>query len=389
MKKLLYRLFQVILILQVSCITPLTDVVSEEDLVLVVEGFITDEPGPHDVQVTFFNPIDPNRRSTNAFPNVQVSVIEVETQESTLLRRSTVTRKFYDPPDDLPPSPPECSIEPSFMDGQTPFQTPASFRGVVGNSYILEVRFGGDKVYRSEPQLMLPTPDIDSLLLDFVEIPTVERDRPGSGVEVYASWQDPPEANYYFWQLQGTYRIDTRFVPTPTEVSNADCFCFFDIADDGLDGCWIVEPDLPDNEEAFSDIDVNGNEITLPIGIVVDDGVRFREGKDVDPQRLYHIEVAQYAMSEEAFLYKQRIEILKEIDGEIFDPAPLGIEGNLKNIEDDEELIIGFFGAYSVKKKGIFIEREMLDFIQIPSTQICGDCRVRDGSQLQTPDPFL
>ncbi len=369
-----------------GCVTPLTDIVTEDPVVLVVEGFITDEPGPHEVQVTFFNPINPNQRPLNGLPQALVSVIEVETGAATTLERRLERRRQYYPPDI--PGPPVCFIPPFYHEGLTPYLTPSSFQGVVGNSYYLEIKFGGE-VFRSEAQRILPTPDIDSVLLDFVDIPSVDRDRPGSGVEVYASWQDPPETNYYFWRVDGIYRIDTRYIPQPTSLENSACFCPFDISDRRADGCWIHEDNLPNNEIAFSDAELNGKLVTLPVGLVVDDGVRFREGKDVDPERLYHVDVAQHVMSEEAFLYNERIKILKEIDGEIFDPAPLDIKGNLYNIEDEEDLIIGFFGAYAVKRKGAFIKRNMLEFTQTPSTLICGDCRAREGAQEETPEPFL
>ena len=92
-------------------------------------------------------------------------------------------------------------------------------------------------------------------------------------------------------------------------------------------------------------------------------------------------------MSREAFNFNERIATLAEINGEIFDSPPLSVGGNLFNIENPDEDVVGFFGAYSVQKRDIFIDKNMLSFVQ-PFPRPCGDCRIRAGAQLEIPEPY-
>ncbi len=63
------------------------------------------------------------------------------------------------------------------------------------------------------------------------------------------------------------------------------------------------------------------------------------------------------------------------------------IAGNISNVNDPSEAVIGFFGAHSVTKTDKFIKRSILENIQ-RWLFACGDCRVRPGSSLETPVPY-
>ena len=76
-----------------------------------------------------------------------------------------------------------------------------------------------------------------------------------------------------------------------------------------------------------------------------------------------------------------------EIDGDLFDPPPAEIRGNIRNVDRPDEIVIGFFGAYSVKKKEIFIKRADIEELQF-NPRPCGDCRSRAGAQVSIPEVY-
>ena len=366
--------FVLTLVVCSTCITRLDIEPSDFEDYLVVEGFINNEPGPHRFRITrvsrFSGVLDGGAILTE---EAEVTITD-QNGLSVPLRRKAVTRK-----DIFNADPMGCSPGVLFVQVQTNYLAPEGFHGEVGNTYTLEIQTTDGKIYRSEPQTMRHTPPLDSLHLSFKKLPSLDPVVIPSGVEIFAIWQDPPgEDNYYSWIVNGIYRINTS--------DRGDACCLFDPNDGGAGFCWILENDLPGNESAFPDSRVNGQRITVPIGFIEDDGIRF--ASDLVPaNKLYYIEVEQYAITKEAFEFNERIKTLAEIDGEIFDPPPVGVRGNIYNIADPDEIVIGHFGAYEVQKKDIFLDASMLEFRQ-RFPRPCGDCRVRAGAQLETPGPY-
>ena len=137
--------------------------------------------------------------------------------------------------------------------------------------------------------------------------------------------------------------------------------------------------------------------------------------------RKYSILVKQYAMTKDWFEWESILKKNTEQLGSIFDAQPSDISGNIHNIYNPGEKIIGFVGCTSETEKRIFISRSELpqtyiytgyedclpdtvlnnnvsDYFDSPnvlpisdyyvqgflvgrigSTQFCVDCRIRGG----------
>ena len=363
-------------ILVSSCITRLDIEPSDFEEHLVVEGFITNEPGPHEFRVTriaqFAGVLEGGVIERE---DADARIIDQNGQSIPLEVRNLQRKEVYNA------NPEGCTPAVTFARIQTNYLTPGNFQGEIGNTYTLEIITKDGNTYRSAPQTMQATPPLDSLQVRFVELPSLDPVVVPSGVEVIASWQDPAgEENYYSWSINGIYRINT------SEANLPGACCIFDPRDNQARDCWIHEHDVDGNEIAFSDIQADGQFITKKVGFIEDDGLRFASS-GVPANKQYYIEVIQFAIPKEAFEFNERIKTLEEIDGEIFDPPPLSIRGNIYNINDPGEIVIGYFGAYSVQKKDIFIPANLLEFRQ-RFPRPCGDCRVLGGAQTEIPGPY-
>lgn len=355
-----------------TCITRLDVEPSEVDNVLVVQGFINDDFGPHDFRITrlakFAGTFDGG--SVRIIENAKVRIIDQNNIATPVERMPAIRRDFGG----------GCGLV--FVEVITDYRTPESFKGEIGSTYTLEIITEEGEAYRSEPQTMLPTPPIDSLLLAFKELPDLDQVTPGSGVEVFATWQDPSEEeNFYFWRVNGIYKIST-----PDRSAPGSC-CPYDPIDNGAKDCWIYEKNIRGNELVFSDKRVNGQKITLPVGLIEDNGLRFADRIFALENKQYYVEVEQYRIPREAFEFNKRAKTLNEINGEIFDPPPLNIRGNIFNVNNPNQTVIGYFGAYAKQTKGKFLPRSLLKFTQ-RSIQVCGDCRVRAWAQTEIPEPY-
>ena len=91
----------------------------------------------------------------------------------------------------------------------------------------------------------------------------------------------------------------------------------------------------------------------------------------------YSINVRQYALSEESYNYWKELQKATESLGTLFDPQPSIVQGNIYNVNDDRETILGYFDASSVKEKRIFIRRSDLPLTRLPNNYFsCTDSLV-------------
>jgi len=132
-------------ILTNSCINQLDVNTNSGELILVVEGFISTQAGPHIIRISrsakygsFFEGTIRNVTNAKVF-------IRDQKGEVTFLTN----------------------------DGFGVYNTPFGFRAVVGNSYTLQITIT-DKTYYSTPQLVTKAPKIDSLILEYNKFPSTD-----------------------------------------------------------------------------------------------------------------------------------------------------------------------------------------------------------------------
>ena len=70
----------------------------------------------------------------------------------------------------------------------------------------------------------------------------------------------------------------------------------------------------------------------------------------------YSLLVRQYALSEAAFNYWEKIRINSIEQGGLYEKQPLIIKGNMHNVSNPDQQVLGFFGVSSVKSKRIFVK---------------------------------
>jgi hypothetical protein len=71
----------------------------------------------------------------------------------------------------------------------------------------------------------------------------------------------------------------------------------------------------------------------------------------------YSILIKQYSLTQQAYDYWENVKEQLEGAGSIFSPPPSQIIGNVYNIDDDTELVLGYFQVSAVTEKRFFIAR--------------------------------
>ena len=352
-----------------GCISPVNLDPSTPDRLIAVDGFISDQEGPYEIII---HEISRFAGTLQGGTEQFVTNAEVYITDQDGIRTDLTTAQLSRLEADCLSPPRIVNDVPS-----RGYFTPNGFRGEVGNTYTLHINTT-DRSYVSTPQTIVAGPEIDSVGYLYRRLPSTDPVVFGSGVDVFVSWTDPVEArNFYSWRLNGIYRVDTP------PVSGRCCPYFPD--GNGMI-CWINEENVEGNRLAFSDDLINGNEVTERVGFIEDNGLRFNN--PVTPaDRQYYVSIQQLSISGEAFAFYKLLESQLAISGSIFDPPPAALIGNMRNIDNPDENVIGFFGAFSIREKGTFINRNDLDFVQ-RYTDPCGDCRKMRWARLETPQVF-
>lgn len=220
------------------------------------------------------------------------------------------------------------------------YETKTKQRAVVGRSYKIIIDLPNGKKYESIPELVKSVPKIDSLHAPFVE----KRNPNGYKVpsfEVSAEIQDSPaKGDYYRWNW-----VNYKYLVSCRDSVNNRFKLFFRV--DCCEPCWAIK--RSDGEINLSeDLYFNGKKIKQPIMDV-----------PYNSRRPYYIEVTLYSMTETAHKYWKTVKAQISNVGGIFDNPPITIQGNIKNINNPEEQVLGFFGASDVTRKNTYVQRSL------------------------------
>ncbi|MCB0686048.1 MAG: DUF4249 domain-containing protein [Saprospiraceae bacterium] len=329
-----------------SCVDEVNIQTSQAVRTLVVEGFITTEPGPHTVKI-----------STSAkYGTIFEDFSKRESKATVRIRDNEGRVTFLTESEDA-----------------GVYLTPTDFHAELGKSYTLLINTLRQGDYASIPEETAKVPPIDSLQVFYRKTPTENTLIDQHSVEIYATWMDPPEEqNFYTWQNKGTYFIETfpenfTISTTSGKVPAPKPCC---------KNCWVTELNSDKTIRLFSDRNYDGKSITQLAANIVDDGGRFMDK--------YLVRIRQLGLSKNAFTFLDVLKRQLGVSGGIFDPPPAELRGNIVNLDDPDNTAIGYFFASEVQTDSIFIDGTVLQG-KAPSRQINDDCRILEGSTTIRP----
>ncbi len=329
-----FFLFSVMLIAD-GCVDRLEFEAKETNLSqLVVDGLITDEEGPYTIRLFRSSNIDDNLRSALPFSAKAAFILDNTGNSHALIEE-----------------------EPGIYKSD-----PNGLRGEIGNSYILRIEGRDGTIYQSEPQEILPVPDIDSVYYQFDSFkPLKGPTQYGFRVFMDAN-SGQQESKYLRWRFTGTYEVESFPAlnhllcncctmpgpPDPFPCSGVvwtgtflkkvgDCTCC-----NGWVSDFESKPQL--NDETIS---TGGLYKNVEVGYVPFTAWTFGHNK-------YMVKVEQMSLSREAYEFWKIIKDQKEGSSSLFQPAFGKVFTNITTSNLEKE-VTGFFYASAIKKKVAFI----------------------------------
>jgi hypothetical protein len=229
--------------------------------------------------------------------------------------------------------------------------------------YRLRITTTDQQQYQSDYAASNIAPPIDSL--------TWKQDK---DVTVYVHTHDPAnQTHYYQWEYIETWEYDSK-LESAWGVKNGLAYPI-DPAEQ-VHTCWI--------DDHSTDI-ITGSSIRLSEDVISQQPVAVVPQGSEKISKRYSILVRQYALSQEAYDYWSLIQKNSQQLGTLFDAQPTQLTGNLHNISNANEPVIGYISAGITQEKRLFITKfEVEDWV---NTETGPDCYIK--SIAQNPNNFL
>lgn len=350
-----------------SCVEPIYFDVPPAELQLIVEGLITDNPGPYTVSLS------------------KALTLDAQSSEPEPVQDATIT--LFDD---------EGNSEVFTEISAGSYSTNNIIQGKVGHSYYIRVETSDGKIFESTPDKLNPVGEIEDIRFEYEARTTI---KPYGEIvaDVFNIFVDsdagPAEDAYVRWRFSGTYEVLTyphlRTIWTPPYTPyKAPEPCSGYILIGGPNGgtlvqvdeckcctCWISAPEVVPQ---LSDTQLIGqNQFkNIKVGEVPITTATFH--------KRYQVTVEQMSLSKNAFEFFKLIRAQKEGASSLFQPPSGEIKGNVspRNTSDP---VLGFFWASSVKEKSIFIERSDIPYLITPMDSIRYACTNFPNSTTQKP----
>jgi hypothetical protein len=239
---------------------------------------------------------------------------------------------------------------------------PGIYAGVIpanrlqpGNRFKMNFTTADGEEYESAYDELTACPPIDSVYYEYDSIPTADPDIQTDGIRFYLDFEPSGEyGRYYRWQLEETWEYHSTWPITMYYAGRI----------------YIVTPDYS-YFYCYKTMQVKEFYILSTSDLVSNRYDRFRlHFVDNLTQKLMHkysLLIKQYSMTEEAYAFWLDLSRNNQESGGLFDSQPVRVRGNVINVNDPDEIVLGYFGVSSVKSKRIvFSDVPELSFEKVP-----------------------
>lgn len=289
------------------------------DRMIVVEGMITNTPGPYTVYLSVSAALD----KPEFIPLSGYSVIISDDQGNMELL---------------------TQIEPGV------YMTSADgIQGVIGRSYKLGIfSYADNKIYESAYELLRKPVEIEDVHGEIEFHTDSDYEYNLSGYQFYVDTKTAEQdTNYLLWQMDYTYQYEAnylaRYVYDNYQMETMH-------PSDSLLTCWKTGK----RKEIITNKTENLSEPTLkkiPLCYIT------TETKELSIR--YSLLVKQHTISYEAYRFWNQLEEFKEDTYWLYAKQPYPIKGNLECTSDGDEIILGYFMVAGVDEKRVFVDRPL------------------------------
>ena len=340
-----------------SCVTEVRDFEQiDNNSFLTVEASLSDQIGPHRVYISYSSPSITINIENKPISSAKVSFVDDKGKTE---RLTEIAQGVY--------------------------ETSSNFKGIVGNTYALNIILSNGKSYFSSPEKLIACPKIDNIKTEFV----VKTNYPltdirSVGYDVTLDFTDSPEPNqFYQWKWTHVERT----------VYCASCSRGYDYS---LNQCSSAI-NFPNGQTEVELINYKCNENCFDIStnstynLLADNLFNGQKISNIpifrvpfNDRSLYYLKIEQRAISQKMYRYFRSIKDVTQSSGTLFDvPAETQFSPNIYSKENPNERIIGAFEVFGVQEKTIYVDRN------VGSENYKPIIKIYPGRQIFLPSPQM
>ena len=350
-----------LILLSAACVDRLSfDLEGQPGFIPVIQGYISDLPGPYEVTLT---------RSFD-IKLAAISRIPLSAKSLTILDDAGLKEELKE-----------------IREGV--YQTsPSGIRGVVGRAYKLKIELDDGRVYESLQDTLLNSGELDSIYYSFRDQPNF-RDIPNYGFDIFIDSKAIVKNNFRFlWKFTGTFQAETNpeydrkgcyfyngkcnFVPPCSGLINTGPFpaspIYERVAPCSCCTCWysLYNTSILLHDDAFLQV---GRFDALRVYFLPITGWIFTHK--------VHLDVKQFSLTRQTFDFWRAIRNQKDAIGSLFQPVSGKIPSNFVQLSGKDAPLAGIFYAASISSKTTYINRSDVpneQFIPADKTPFLGSC---------------
>jgi len=345
--KFLYLLLLLLLIISCREEFFMDDVKSEQ--LIVVDGFVTNDAPPYIIKLSLSS-------LTSEPKNIPFSNCEViiNDDKGTIEKLTEISQGVYS-------------------------SSKTGVQGTVGNKYQLSIKTPKGKQYRSDPQEMKESIEIDTVSAELAYLQGVDFPYSLPGYQFYISTKaTTTQENYFFWDMSETYEYDVdnelKFIETRFGE-----IIYSNPRYDTLKTCWKT------NKVNYF---FTGKTTNLEVPLITNKPLHFVSTETKKLTKRYSLLVNQFVIDKNAYNYWKNIESQISNDNFLSTTQPFNSVGNIKNVNNPEEKIWGYFTVASISNKRIFINRPIAPFYY-PTCVVITDARSISEYKRTHRDPYF
>jgi hypothetical protein len=307
-----------LMVLGTGCVEPYEPEIVESNEVMVIDGRLTDKEGIQTISISISSPY-----KNPQFQPVSGCVVRVEDEAGNGIIFLENAKGIY-----------QSELEPDFLG--------------VGKAYKLQVVTPDDRIYESEYDSLLACAPIDQLSYKLEVQGTSNPDVNYYGIRFYVDMKgSPEESRNYMWTLEESWEYTSyhriQYIWDGSVFHNHTPQLY------GFKICYLSEG--LENLQVGSSSLLGSNEILQqPLHFVSNQTPRLQEK--------YSLLVSQHSLSSGAFLYWDRMRALSGDAGGLFETQPSKTTGNISNINNPDEKVLGYFFVSQVKEKRITVSED-------------------------------
>lgn len=339
-----------------SCIERIEPEAFEFDRLVVVDGVFSDEKRLQEVKLSYTSPVE----GTSIVRPLAGASVWVEDDLGGIINYRETSLGIY--------------------------QTADSLQGLAGRGYklVFITESGQGKRYESQVEELIQSPGIERFYSRFDQRAVGIDGEEESGLQFFVDTKESPSLSSTFYRFEWNDAVQTKaefLLRSSWRIADRNlelARVVFFRGNRSVEECF---------ELGFSENLIIANSFSNANSSVLEEPIAFVRFDRLNFMRRYSIEVIQYSIGSRAFNYLRQLKEFNESNGSLFEKQQGFVQGNIKSIDNPDEVVLGYFEVAGVSRmRQFYYPIELGSEFASQFTSMSGFCSEDEIIEIEMPD---